>query len=107
METTMSRLTTLTLAALGVLAASAADAGPAALASASPGAFSTAPALTQVHYRGGYYGYRSYRPYGYYYSAPLYVAPRYVAPSGCGWLRVKALDTGSRYWWRRYRDCIG
>lgn len=26
---------------------------------------------------------------------------------GCGWLRERALDTGSRYWWRRYRDCRG
>jgi hypothetical protein len=24
----------------------------------------------------------------------------------CGWLRRRALETGSRYWWRRYRDCI-
>lgn len=23
----------------------------------------------------------------------------------CSWLRRKALDTGSRYWWRRYRLC--
>ena len=35
--------------------------------------------------------------------------PRHYGPprrgAGCGWLRQKALDTDSRYWWRRYRDC--
>src|SRR5262245_49029087 len=25
----------------------------------------------------------------------------------CGWLRVRALDTGSPYWWQRYHNCIG
>jgi hypothetical protein len=24
----------------------------------------------------------------------------------CGWLRRRALETGSRYWWRRFRDCV-
>ena len=96
----MSRLTTLALAAFGILAATTADAAPAALASSASHAL-TAPAALQVYYRG-HYAYRPYyRPYGFYYAAPLY-----VAPSGCGWLRAKALDTGSKYWWRRYRDCI-
>jgi hypothetical protein len=30
----------------------------------------------------------------------------YGFTSGCGWLRRRALDTGSRFWWRRYRDCL-
>jgi hypothetical protein len=25
---------------------------------------------------------------------------------GCEWLRVRAEETGSGYWWRRYEDCI-
>lgn len=25
--------------------------------------------------------------------------------AGCGWLRERALETGSRYWWRRFREC--
>src|SRR5262245_45196415 len=25
----------------------------------------------------------------------------------CGWLLVRALDTGSPYWWNRYHYCIG
>lgn len=26
---------------------------------------------------------------------------------GCGWLKRKAIDTGSPYWWDRYYDCKG
>jgi len=25
---------------------------------------------------------------------------------GCAWLRYRALDTGSRYWWSRYYGCV-
>lgn len=25
----------------------------------------------------------------------------------CDWLKRKALQTGNRYWWTRYRDCRG
>lgn len=25
----------------------------------------------------------------------------------CAWLKRKALQTGSAYWWTRYRDCRG
>lgn len=25
----------------------------------------------------------------------------------CAWLKRKALQTGSQYWWTRYRDCRG
>lgn len=51
-------------------------------------------------FRGFYlpyaYGYGAYYPYYYdnYYS------------DDCGWLRRRAIATGSRYWWRRYRACI-
>lgn len=31
--------------------------------------------------------------------------PRYG--QGCGWLRRRALETDSPYWWRRYRACRG
>jgi hypothetical protein len=38
----------------------------------------------------------------------IYVGPgSYGYGPGCGWLRRRALDTGSSYWWRRYRACIG
>lgn len=53
---------------------------------------------TLVHYRG----HGHYRPYGLYIAPPVYVAPY----NGCSWLRHRARETGSRYWWRRYHDCI-
>lgn len=42
----------------------------------------------------------------------------YIGPGGpsfqygrpyrrCGWLRQRAIQTGSRYWWTRYRRCRG
>lgn len=24
----------------------------------------------------------------------------------CAWMRVRAMETGSRHWWRRYRNCV-
>ena len=78
-------------------------------------------ALTAIHYRGGgrgyygggrgYYG-GGYGSYGGYYSPPvyLYAAPpvvygyRSYGGSNCSWLYRKARDSGSRYWWSRYRN---
>jgi hypothetical protein len=37
--------------------------------------------------------------------APLAYGAYYYG-SGCSWLRYRALETGSRYWWSRYYDCI-
>src|SRR5262249_56273308 len=34
-------------------------------------------------------------------------APIYAYGGGCAWLRHRALVTGSPYWWRRYRWCLG
>jgi len=30
----------------------------------------------------------------------------YGYASSCGWLRRKAIHTGSPYWWKRYHYCI-
>ena len=35
--------------------------------------------------------------------APVYGYRSYN--DGCYWLKRKALNTGSRYWWRRYNEC--
>jgi hypothetical protein len=38
----------------------------------------------------------------------IYFAPVYGYQShdnGCRWLKRKALNTGSRYWWHRYNEC--
>ena len=38
----------------------------------------------------------------------LYIAPGFgYLPANCSWLRRRALETGSPYWWRRYRACRG
>lgn len=29
-----------------------------------------------------------------------------AAVGGCYWMKERALETGSRYWWNRYRACI-
>ncbi len=65
------------------------------------------------HYGGGghHHGPRRFRGYGfgaypfYGYGGSYY----YGGSSGygeCGYLRRRALATGSRYWWNRYYDCI-
>lgn len=36
----------------------------------------------------------------------IYIGPRTYGYRSCGWLRDRAVQTGSRYWWRRYRECI-
>lgn len=36
----------------------------------------------------------------------FYIGPRYYG-GRCAWLRHRAVATGSRYWWRRYRWCRG
>jgi hypothetical protein len=106
----MSRVTYLkTFAAAAMLAA----AGAASPATASPAALAAAhtsyaaPAVTTVGYRGGHRHHHHYyrpfiRPYGFY----AYSAPVYVAPSRCGWLRAKAINTGSSYWRHRYHACL-
>jgi hypothetical protein len=36
----------------------------------------------------------------------IHVGPGYGYVSECDRLRRRAIATGSRYWWRRYRECI-
>lgn len=40
----------------------------------------------------------------YYHRSYIYSGPRYVTDS-CAWLRHRALATGSRIWWQKYRAC--
>lgn len=47
---------------------------------------------------GGGYGYYPY------YGASYY--SDYGYGSDCGWLRRRAVNTGSSYWWRRYEQCV-
>lgn len=54
------------------------------------------------HHHGGFR-----RGGGIYFGGPFFYDSYSYGYSDCGWLRRRALDTGSRYWWRRYRDCRG
>lgn len=71
--------------------------------------------VTQVRHGGrhfGHHGFRGHRFGGHRhfrhrYWGPgigIYVGPRWGG-GGCGWLRHRALNTGSSYWWRRYNAC--
>ena len=50
-------------------------------------------------HRGGHFGFRR----GLVFGGPVFYGYSYAR--GCGWLRHRALATGSHYWWRRYRAC--
>lgn len=52
------------------------------------------------HWRGWGPGIAVGLPYYAYYGSGYY------SGYGCGWLYNRAIETGSRYWWDRYYDCI-
>jgi hypothetical protein len=64
------------------------------------------------HFYGGpafaYAPYRRHRFYGgyypYVYGGAYYGGGNYGG--GCYWLKVRAIETGSPYWWERYEDCV-
>ncbi len=78
----------------------------AAMARVAPVAHSS-PAATQVRYHGGHVHVRPVYRGGYYYrrrpGVYLYGGPAFYYGSSCAWLYNRAVTTGSRYWWRRYR----
>lgn len=92
------------------------------IAAGSAQAMPVAKVQTPIHsnavpvghfYHGGYGVYgggiyhshfhrRIYGPGVYFYSGPRFYGGGY---GGCYWLKERALDTGRRYWWRRYWAC--
>ncbi len=52
--------------------------------------------------RGEWRGDRDRRRFG---GPRIEVVPGFGYRGDCRWLRRRAIETGSRYWWRRYRDC--
>lgn len=65
------------------------------------------PGVTVERYgrnRGGNRPWRSGRAYNWGPGATFYFWNGYYY-GDCGWLRRRAMDTGSRYWWSRYRMC--
>ena len=58
---------------------------------------------------GKHHGYKFARHHRYrFVGVPLayYGYSTYAYSDGCHWLRRRALDTGSSYWWNRYYACI-
>jgi len=55
-----------------------------------------------VHFRPQHFRRHHFAPiYAYSYVSPFYY------DNDCYWLKRRAISTGSRYWWRRYRECRG
>lgn len=46
------------------------------------------------------------RGFGVIVGSGYYDGDYYGGYGGCEWLHERAVETGSRYWWRRYEDCI-
>ena len=113
---------------LAAIAATAVNAAPAA--SVSNAVAKVPPPVVQVHgggghggggfhgggghgfhgggYRGYGYGFGLYAPYTYWdYDYPSYGYYDGYYGGRCAGLHARAVETGSRYWWRRYRACIG
>lgn len=103
----MSRMLAIAAALVGaaILMPSSAEPVAAAALPRVESADNTASVATEVRYRRGPVGYY-YRPAPrvYLYSAPP-VVTYYGAYGGghCAWLHRQARNTGSPYWWRRYR----
>jgi hypothetical protein len=63
------------------------------------------------HNRNGHVGHFRHRHFGHFHrrgfviGAPVFYG--YGYGGGCGWLRHRAVVTGSPYWWHRYRLCRG
>ena len=55
----------------------------------------------------GYPGRRYGRGFGYGYGFPYYAyyGSYGYGYGGCGWLKIRAIETGSPYWWQRYEAC--
>lgn len=75
----------------------------------SRGVFARGGTVGVVRGGGRHFGHHHHhrRHYG---RSLLWVAPpvayySYRRYDDCGWLRRKAHETGSRYWWRRYEEC--
>ena len=53
----------------------------------------------------GHFRHRGFYPYGFGYFPYYAYYGGYGGYGDCGWLRRRAIETGSPYWWRRYEDC--
>ncbi len=104
-----SLIATLALAA-GILTTGAL-AGSASAAPAVPAIQHTAKAAQPVYYRrhvehGEHHRFEHRR----FHRGPVFYLNSghgYGNGDGCYWLKRRALNSGSRYWWHRYNECRG
>jgi hypothetical protein len=64
--------------------------------------------VTSAEARMGHYGHRHHGHHGYrrhFYGPVFAVAGGYGG--GCYWMKQRAINTGSPYWWNRYNECVG
>lgn len=73
-------------------------------AAAAPGTITPAEAKKIIIVKKGF-GHRHFHHRHYF--GPAFVVASYGYGSGCHWMKVKAYNTGSAYWWDRYNHCIG
>ncbi|HJU29938.1 MAG TPA: hypothetical protein VJ740_00720 [Hyphomicrobiaceae bacterium] len=70
------------------------------------------PYIGHRHFAGRHYWPRRHVRRGFFVGVPLlaygaysYGYGGYYGYGGCRWLKLRALETGSPYWWRRYEAC--
>lgn len=59
---------------------------------------------------GGLHRHRHHHHHHHRFHRGIYIAPFVVAGAyggSCYWLKVRAYETGSRYWYNRYYECRG
>ena len=83
---------------------------PASAAERGHGQFNARPHVMQ-HVAGPVHQgirHNGFRNHGFHHRRVFFAAPIIVHRShddGCYWLKRKAINTGSRYWWHRYEAC--
>lgn len=89
----------------GLFAAASLPVSAASIPAVKPaGVASDVTAVRYGHHGGHHRHWRGGPAFGFAVGVPVYSGSYY---SGCGWLHRRAVNTGSRYWWRRYRECRG
>jgi hypothetical protein len=74
---------------------------------ALPGVTAPAEAKKLVFIKKGFHPHFHHRHYGRYIGSGLVIAGAYGASRSCYWMKVRAINTGSDYWWDRYNECRG
>lgn len=103
----MTRTTTQKFSLRKSIALTAAAFATVMLAGATvPGAIAPAEARSHGHHARGHHhhGHHHHHRHHGYGRGHYFVSSGY---GGCYWMKQRAEATGSRYWWNRYKSCIG